>query len=237
MGYWTESDCGWRIYGKIRLIFMPQESLKNKTVKGVGWSAVDNVAQYAVSFVVGIVLARLLSPDDYGLIGIITIFTAVCTAIINGGFSTALIRKNDCTDDDYNTAFIVNLGLSLVLYAVIFVCSPLIANFFGKQELVALTRVSSVTMIVKLIAIYGRQIVSQKSKLPDSIHCNRLKNSSYGELVIYKGKRCEEIYCDFALICQKIVVPLQKLYHRCVVFGYHAVCVINMLRQWKRGFI
>ena len=132
---------------------MAEENLKNKTVKGVGWSAVDNVAQYAVTFVVGIVLARLLSPDDYGLIGIITIFTAVCTAIINGGFSTALIRKNDCTDDDYNTAFIVNLGLSLVLYAVIFLCSPLIANFFGKQELVALTRVSSITMIIGALAI------------------------------------------------------------------------------------
>ena len=118
---------------------MHEESLKNKTVKGVGWSAVDNVAQYAVTFVVGIVLARLLSPGDYGLIGIIAIFTTVCTAIINGGFGTALIRKNDCTDDDYNTAFIVNLGLSLVLYGVVFVCSPFIANFFGKQELVALT--------------------------------------------------------------------------------------------------
>lgn len=78
---------------------MAEESLKNKTVKGVGWSVVDNVAQYAVSFVVGIVLARLLSHDDYGLIGVNTIFTAVCTAIINSGFSTALIRKNDFTDN------------------------------------------------------------------------------------------------------------------------------------------
>lgn len=67
---------------------MVDQGLKDKTVKGVGWSAIDNVAQYAVTFIVGIVLARLLSPDDYGLIGIITIFTAVCTALING----ALIR-------------------------------------------------------------------------------------------------------------------------------------------------
>lgn len=132
---------------------MSQESLKDKTVKGVGWSAVDNVAQYAVTFVVGVVLARLLSPDDYGLIGIIAIFTTVCTAIINGGFSTALIRKNDCTDDDYNTAFIVNLGLSLLLYVVIFFCSPLIARFFEKSALVALTRVSSFTMIIGALGI------------------------------------------------------------------------------------
>lgn len=72
---------------------MQQESLKNKTIKGTAWSAVDNIVQYGVSFVVSIVLARLLTPDDYGLIGIILIFTAICNAIINSGFSTALIRK------------------------------------------------------------------------------------------------------------------------------------------------
>lgn len=90
-------------------IKMVEQSLKDKTVKGVGWSAIDNVAQYAVSFVVSIVLARLLSPEDYGLLGIIAIFTAVCTTLINGGFTTALMRKKDVTDDDYNTAFIVKL--------------------------------------------------------------------------------------------------------------------------------
>lgn len=129
------------------------ESLKNKTVKGTMWSAVDNVAQLGVTFVVSIVLARLLSPDDYGLIGIITIFTTVCTAIINGGFSSALIRKKSPTDDDYNTAFIINLLLSLILYAVVFLCSPLIADFFGREELVSLTRVSSFTMIIGALAI------------------------------------------------------------------------------------
>jgi O-antigen/teichoic acid export membrane protein len=132
---------------------MTEPSLKDKTVKGVGWSAIDNVAQYAVSFVVSIVLARLLSPEDYGLLGIIAIFTAVCTALINGGFSSALIRKKDTTEDDYNTAFIINLGMSLLLYAVIFFCAPLIARFFGREELVLLTRVSSLGMIVGALAL------------------------------------------------------------------------------------
>ena len=94
---------------------MAEQSLRDKTVNGVGWSAVDNVAQHIVTFVVSIVLARLLSPDDYGLLGLIAIFTAVCTALINGGFTTALIRKKNATDDDYNTAFIVNFCMSLVL--------------------------------------------------------------------------------------------------------------------------
>jgi len=132
---------------------MPKESLKDKTVKGVGWSAIDNVVQTGVTFVVSIVLARLLTPDDYGLIGIIAIFTTVCTALINGGFTTALIRKKDATDDDYNTAFIVNLVVSLVLYAIIFLSSPLIADFFGREELLALTRVSSLGIIIGALAL------------------------------------------------------------------------------------
>lgn len=132
---------------------MAEKGLKDKTVKGVGWSAIDNVSQHAVTFIVSIALARLLSPDDYGLIGIITIFTAVCTALINGGFSSALIRKKDVTEDDYNTAFIVNLGMSLTLYTIIFICSPFIAHFFNRQELISLTRVSSLGMIIGALAL------------------------------------------------------------------------------------
>lgn len=132
---------------------MGEQNLKDKTVKGVGWSAADNVAQYAVSFVVSIVLARLLSPDDYGLIGIISIFTAICTSLINAGFTTALIRKKDATDDDYNTVFLVNLGMSLLLYIIIFICSPLIASFFRSEELISLTRVASFGMIIGALAL------------------------------------------------------------------------------------
>lgn len=129
------------------------ESLKDKTVKGVAWSGIDNVAQFGVTFIVSIVLARLLSPDDYGLIGIITIFTAVCTALINGGFTTALIRKKDANDDDYNTAFIVNLGVSVLVYVLIYLCSPFIADFFHREELVALTQVSSLGMIIGALGL------------------------------------------------------------------------------------
>lgn len=132
---------------------MAEQSLKDKTVKGVAWSGIDNVAQFGVSFLVSIVLARLLSPDDYGLIGIISIFTAVCTTLVNGGFTTALIRKKNATDDDYNTSFIVNLGMSLLLYTLIYICSPYIADFFNRIELIALTRVASLGIIVGALAL------------------------------------------------------------------------------------
>lgn len=132
---------------------MAEQSLKDKTVKGVAWSGIDNVVQFGVTFLISIVLARLLSPDDYGLIGITTVFTAVCTTLVNGGFTTALIRKKDATVDDYNTTFIVNLGVSLLLYAVIYLFSPFIADFFHRQELVALTQVSSLGMIIGALGL------------------------------------------------------------------------------------
>ncbi len=121
-------------------------TLKDKTINGIGWSAIDNIAQHSVTFVVGIILARILSPDDYGLIGVIMIFTNVCQTIINAGFTTALIRKHNATEDDYNTSFIVNMILSLILYGLIFACSPLISVFFHREELSCLTRVNSLVM-------------------------------------------------------------------------------------------
>ena len=141
---------------------MAEQGLKDKTVKGVGWSAIDNVSQHAVSFLVSIILARLLSPDDYGLIGLIIIFTDICTSLINGGFANALIRKKDVTADDYSTVFIVNLGMSLLLYGIIYICSPLIAAFFARNELVALTRVTSLGMIIGAFAIVQQTRLTKK---------------------------------------------------------------------------
>lgn len=132
---------------------MAEQSLKEKTIKGTAWSAIENVAQYAVTFVVGIVLARLLSPDDYGLIGIISIFTTVCTALIAGGFGSALIRKKDATNDDYNTAFLVNTGMSLLLYIIIYIFAPAIARFFERTELVVLVRVSCISLLIGALAM------------------------------------------------------------------------------------
>ena len=141
---------------------MPVESLKDKTVKGIGWSAIDNVAGYAVTFVVGIILARLLSPEDYGLLGLIGIFTVICSSFINAGFVSALIRKKDATDDDYNTVFIFNLVISTLLYVILFLCAPLIADFFERQELIALTRVSSLGMVIGALAMVQRTRLTKR---------------------------------------------------------------------------
>lgn len=135
---------------------MQETSLKNKTVKGMGWSALENVTRVGVTFVVSIILARLLSPEEYGLIGILTIFIAIFNAIVDSGFSNALIRKQDATDTDYSTVFYTNLLLSIVLAAVFFFCAKPISVFFERPELVSLTQVMSCIVIINALSLVQR---------------------------------------------------------------------------------
>lgn len=132
---------------------MQQESLKNKTIKGVGWSAADALLGQGVTFIVGLVLARLLSPDEYGLIGICLIFTTVLNGIVDSGFSNALIRKKEVTDEDYNTMFTTNMAISIVLYVLLFISAPLVSDFFHRIELTALVRVTGMILFLNALSI------------------------------------------------------------------------------------
>ena len=94
------------------------EDIKEKAIKGVSWSFIDNIANSGITFLVGIILARILSPSEFGIIGMITIFIAVSNSIVDSGFSSALIRKAKTKDIDYNTVFYFNLCLGIVLYFI-----------------------------------------------------------------------------------------------------------------------
>lgn len=141
---------------------MAEQGLRDKTVKGVGWSAADAFLGHGVTFIVGIVLARLLSPEEYGLIGIVTIFTTVMLGIVDSGFSNALIRKQKVTDDDYCTLFYFNLAVSVALFAFLFLCAPLIASFFERPQLVPLVRVMGLLLILQALSIVQMTILSRK---------------------------------------------------------------------------
>lgn len=132
---------------------MAEQSLTDKTVKGVGWNSVDRIANYGIGFLVGIVLARLLSPEEYGLIGIIGIFTAIFNIILDSGLSTALIRKHGVTNTDYCTVFWTNLVLSFGLTAILFFSAPIIGHFFNRPELVPYIHVMSFILVINALSI------------------------------------------------------------------------------------
>lgn len=132
---------------------MAEQELRNKTVKGVGWSFADSILGQGVTFVVGLLLARLISPDEYGLIGIILVFITVLDSVVDSGFSNAIIRKKDVTNDDYNTMFFTNMAISVVLFCALFFSANLIADFFGRVELVPLTQVMATIIIIHALSL------------------------------------------------------------------------------------
>lgn len=141
---------------------MADQNLKDKTVNGVGWSAIDSILGQGITFLVGLVLARILSPSEYGLIGLTTIFITVFNAIIDSGFSQAVIRKKDANNEDYNTMFITNLVLSVIMFFVLFFSAHAIARFFERPELVNLTRVMSVVLIINALSITQNTVLTKR---------------------------------------------------------------------------
>ena len=135
---------------------MAEESLKNKAVKGTIWSAVERFSIQGVQFLVMLIMARLLSPSDYGLVGMLTVFMAVAQVFIYSGFGNALVRKQDRTQTDCSTVFYFNLVMSVIMYAILFLIAPLIADFYNEPQLTVITRVIGVTLIINAFgAIQG----------------------------------------------------------------------------------
>ena len=140
---------------------MSEPSLKNKTIRGVGWSAADAFLGQGITFLVGIVLARLLSPEEYGLIGICLIFTTVLNGIVDSGFSNAIIRKKEATNEDYNTMFITNMVISIVLYGLLYLSAPFITKFF-QMELTSLVRVIGLVLIINALSLTQQTNLTKK---------------------------------------------------------------------------
>lgn len=124
------------------------ESLKKKTVKGVAWTSLDKFTNLGFGFVIGVILARILSPSDYGLLAMIAVFNAIAFAFLDSGFGNALIRKPDLTENDNCTAFYFNIVAGVFLYGVIWLIAPWVSVFYEKPILTQLLRVEALLLIV-----------------------------------------------------------------------------------------
>jgi len=134
-------------------------TLKDKTIKGVWWSFADNISGSGVSFLVGLILARILSPEEYGVMAMIAIFIAISNSIIDSGFSSALIRKIDVKDTDYNTVFYFNIVISICLYILLWICAPAISRFFSESLLIPVIRVLGLVLIINSCSIIQRTVL------------------------------------------------------------------------------
>ena len=136
------------------------DSLKQKAAKGVLWSTVERFSVQGVQFLIMIVMARLLTPHDYGLIGMLAIFIAVAQSLIDSGFSQALIRKQDRTEADNNTVFYFNIVVSTLLYLILYASAPFVADFYNTPQLCPVMRVVCLSIIFNSLAVVQRALLT-----------------------------------------------------------------------------
>lgn len=176
-------------------------SLKDKTVKGVIWSAVDRFSAQGIQFVFSILIARLLVPEDYGVIAMLGIFMAVSQTFIDSGFGTALIRKIDRTETDFSTVFYFNIVVAAVFYLILFFSAPAIARFYETPLLESVTKVVALNLIIgSLSGIHNAKLsidIDFKSRAKISI-LTTLLTGAVGLWMAYAG------YGVWALVVQNL---------------------------------
>lgn len=164
--------------------------LKKSAFIGVGWSAIESFSVKGMTFLIQIVLARLLTPADYGIIGMLAIFMQVGQVFVDSGFANALIQKKECSEKDYSTVFFYNLIISALLYLLLYFSAPYVADFYNMPQLISIMRVLTLVLIINALSIVHRaqlvKLIDFKSQFKISF-VSVLLSGLIGILLAYAG--------------------------------------------------
>lgn len=185
-----------------------EESLKKKTVKGVAWTSLDQILGLGFAFVIGVILARLLSPSDYGLLAMIGVFNSIAMAFVNSGFGSAMVRKPDLTDDDTTTAFFFNIVVAIGMTAILWVIAPWVAMFYDKPILTDLVRVEGLLLIIASLAIVQNTQLSRALNFKAKMIINASSQVLAGAIAIAAAYRGFGVW---ALVIQHFVGNIVSL--------------------------
>lgn len=181
---------------------MSTNNEKAKVISSLFWKFAERIGAQGVNLIVSIILARILSPDDYGLVALTTIFITISNVFIEKGFGTALIQKKDADDLDFSSVFYTNVVTSVILYIVIFFSSPLIAKFYNNEQLIVVLRVLSITVLISGIKSVQNAYVSRKmifKKFFISTSIGTVASAIVGIWMAYNG------YGVWALVTQQLI--------------------------------
>ncbi|MBR5562766.1 MAG: lipopolysaccharide biosynthesis protein [Bacteroidales bacterium] len=170
--------------------------------KAIVWSFVEKSSSFAVNFVLQIVLARLLAPDAFAVLAMLAIFASVSQVFIDGGFATVLIQKQDCTYKDYNTVFIFNVLISLIVYVLFYFLAPVIEKYYEFSDLAKVTRIYFLWLVINAISMINRLLLIKTLQFRKLAQINTLATlfSSVPTIILaYYG------YGYWALVCQNLV--------------------------------
>lgn len=184
---------------------MQTDNLKQKAASGMIWTAFQKYSTMIISFVSGIILARLLMPEDYGAIGMLLIFMSLAEVFIDAGFGSALIQKKNPTQTDYSTVFYFNIGMAVILYAVLFISAPAIADFYRMPILSKVLRVQGL-----IIFVYAFNII-QRNQIRKNLKFKRLSKITITSSIISLTVTIIMAYMGFgvwALVAQHFMAAL-----------------------------
>ena len=206
---------------------MPETTLKSKVTKGVMWTLMEKLSTQAVGFIVGMILARLLTPNDFGTVALTIIFFAVSGVLVDGGFGAALIQKKDADDLDFNSVFYFHVTLSIVAYAVMFFAAPWIARFYKTPELTAIIRVSAVSFIFNAVNTIQNAEVTKKMLFHLSFRVSLvtcLVSAISGVTLAFMG------YGVWALVCSSLLTGFVGVLARWYIIAWRPKLMFSFSR-------
>lgn len=174
---------------------------KTKVISGLFWKFAERMGAQGVNLIVSIILARLLAPEAYGTVALVTIFITISNVFIESGLGTALIQKKDADDLDFSSVFYCNIVISVLLYIIIFFASPLIANFYNNQQLILILRILAISILISGVKSVQNAYVSKKMIFKKFFVCTfigTLMSAVLGIWMAYKG------YGVWALVGQQL---------------------------------
>ncbi|PKN75818.1 MAG: flippase [Candidatus Cloacimonetes bacterium HGW-Cloacimonetes-2] len=177
------------------------KSLKQQTVSGLFWSIADKTVEQASRFIIGIILARLLLPADFGIIGMVTVFMVVSQSFIDSGFGQALIQNRDAKQRDFSTAFYFNIAIALIMYSLIYLSADFIATFMKNELVGPVLRVISIALVVNSFGVIQRAILIKNIDFKTQLWIQVASNLFSGGLAILLALKG---YGVWSLVCKLI---------------------------------
>lgn len=181
---------------------MEQQSLKHKTFSGVIWRVAETGGTQLIQFIISVILARLILPEQFAAIAMLSIFLAIAGIFISSGFPTALIRKNNRTQIDCSTVFFFNIIIALVSYLILYLIAPFVAEFYNLPELKSILRVISITLVISSFGGVHRTLFSARLDFKSLTKYNLAAlviSGCIGVIMAYKG------FQVWALVTQSVV--------------------------------
>jgi O-antigen/teichoic acid export membrane protein len=154
-----------------------EQNIKNKVLSGLFWKLLESGGTQGIQFVITIILARLLIPEDYGIIALVTVFIAVSTVFVNSGFNAALVQKKQADELDFSSVFYLSLSVACIIYIILFFTAPIISDFYNEQLLIPILRVLS------LILFFGAVNSIQYAVVSRAMQFKRFFFSSIGAML------------------------------------------------------